>query len=47
MRPELQVPGVVEAGRIFTFFSCACGRVECVAETTAAPAEPFQLAASP
>jgi hypothetical protein len=39
MRPEVQVPGVFEAGRIFTFFSCACGRVECVADKTEAPAE--------
>jgi len=39
MRPEVQVPGVFEAGCIFTFFSCACGRVECVADKTEAPAE--------
>ena len=45
MRPELRVPGIVEAGRIFTLFSCACGRVECVPDKTVAPAEALQLAA--
>ena len=43
MRPELRVPGVVEAGRIFTLFSCACGQVECVADKTEAPAETLHL----
>ena len=39
MRQEIRVPGVVEAGRIFTLFSCACGRVACVPDKADAPAE--------
>lgn len=45
MRYELRVPGVFEAGRIFTFFSCACGRVDCVPDKAEAPAEALHLAA--
>jgi hypothetical protein len=27
---EVRVPGVTEAGHFFNFYSCSCGRVECV-----------------
>jgi hypothetical protein len=37
MRREVRVPGVTEPGRSYTFYSCDCGRVDCVAD------EPEQL----
>jgi hypothetical protein len=32
MRREVRVPGVTEPGRSYTFYTCSCGRVECVAD---------------